>query len=84
MTRVYVPRDSAALALGADALAGAIADEAARRGIPIELVRNGSRGLLWLEPLIEVATPEGRIGYANVEETDVGSLFDAGFIEGGD
>ncbi|MGF6782493.1 hypothetical protein P3T21_007734 [Paraburkholderia sp. GAS334] len=79
MTRIYVPRDSAALAL-----AGAIADEAARRGIPIELVRNGSRGLLWLEPLIEVATPEGRIGYANVEETDVGSLFDAGFIEGGE
>ena len=48
MTRIFVPRDSAALALGADALAAAIADEAARRGVAIELVRNGSRGLLWL------------------------------------
>ncbi|MGF6723769.1 formate dehydrogenase iron-sulfur subunit [Paraburkholderia sp. GAS41] len=83
MTRIYVPRDSAALALGADALAEAIAHEAARRGIDIELVRNGSRGLLWLEPLVEVATPRGRIGYANVDAAEIGSLFDAGFIEGG-
>src|SRR5580692_3221282 len=83
MTRVYVPRDSAALALGADALADAIAHEAAQRGIAIELIRNGSRGLLWLEPLVEVVTPRGRIGYANVDAADVVSLFDAGFIEGG-
>ncbi|MGF6603905.1 hypothetical protein P3T23_008659, partial [Paraburkholderia sp. GAS448] len=84
MTRIYVPRDSSALALGADALADAIVNEAARRGLPIELVRNGSRGLLWLEPLVEVETPAGRIGYANVEDTDVAALFDAGFIEGKD
>ena len=83
MTRIYIPRDSAALALGADALADAIAHEAAQRGIAIELIRNGSRGLLWLEPLVEVVTPRGRIGYANVDAADVVSLFDAGFIEGG-
>ncbi|MGF6604776.1 hypothetical protein P3T23_009532, partial [Paraburkholderia sp. GAS448] len=82
MTRIFVPRDSAALALGADALAAAIADEAARRGVAIELVRNGSRGLLWLEPLVEVDTPAGRVGYANVDAAEVASLFDAGFIEG--
>ncbi len=82
MTRIYVPRDSSALALGANAVAQAIADEAKARGIDIELVRNGSRGLLYLEPLIEVQTPQGRIGYANVEAEDVASLFDAGFIEG--
>lgn len=58
MTRIYVPRDSSALALGADALAEAISSEAARRGMAIELIRNGSRGLLWLEPLVEVATPK--------------------------
>ena len=80
MTRIYVPRDSSALALGADALATAIVDEAKARGIEIELVRNGSRGLLYLEPLVEVQTSEGRIGYANVEADDVKSLFDAGFI----
>jgi formate dehydrogenase iron-sulfur subunit len=81
MTRIYVPRDSAALALGADALADAIAREAAQRGIAIELIRNGSRGLLWLEPLVEVATPRGRVGYANVDATEVASLFDAGFVD---
>ncbi|MGF6968523.1 formate dehydrogenase iron-sulfur subunit [Paraburkholderia sp. WC7.3g] len=84
MTRLYVPRDSSALALGADTLAEAISSEAASRGVEIELIRNGSRGLLWLEPLVEVATPEGRIGYANVDVEDVAALFDAGFIDGGE
>jgi formate dehydrogenase iron-sulfur subunit len=82
-TRVFVPRDSSALALGADAIADAIAQEAARRGVAVELVRNGSRGLLWLEPLVEVLTPQGRIGYGNVEPSDVASLFEAGFLTGG-
>src|SRR5258705_6438553 len=84
MPRIFVPRDSSAPALGADAVAEAIPAEAARRGIDIELVRNGSRGLLWLEPLVEVETLAGRIGYANVEDAGVASLFDAGFIEGGE
>ena len=51
--KVYVPLDSAAVALGADAVAAAIVDEAARRGVAVELVRNGSRGMVWLEPLVE-------------------------------
>ncbi|MFP6558386.1 formate dehydrogenase beta subunit [Paraburkholderia sp. B3] len=83
MIRVYVPRDSSALALGADAVAGAIEREAAARGDAIELVRNGSRGLLYLEPLVEVETPDGRVGYANVEAADIAALFDAGFLQGG-
>ncbi|WP_153099671.1 formate dehydrogenase beta subunit [Paraburkholderia hayleyella] len=83
MTRVYLPRDSSALALGADALAATLVREAARRGMPLDLVRNGSRGLLWLEPLLEVVTPGGRIGYANLEADDIGALFDAGFLTGG-
>ncbi|HEX7682055.1 MAG TPA: NADH-ubiquinone oxidoreductase-F iron-sulfur binding region domain-containing protein [Trinickia sp.] len=82
-TRVYVPRDSSALALGADAIADAIAQEAARRGLAVELVRNGSRGLLWLEPLVEVQTAQGRIGYGNVEPADVASLFESSFLTGG-
>jgi formate dehydrogenase iron-sulfur subunit len=84
MTRVYVPRDSSALALGADAIADAIVREAAKRGVALELVRNGTRGLLWLEPLVEVETPAGRIGYANVDETDIASLFDAEWLTGGE
>ena len=58
--KIFVPRDATALALGAEATARAIVDEAKRRGIEIELVRNGSRGMFWLEPLVEVATPAGR------------------------
>ncbi|MBK7765193.1 MAG: formate dehydrogenase [Sulfuritalea sp.] len=81
--RVYVPRDAAALALGADAVAVAIAAEAARRGIDIQVVRNGSRGMFWLEPLIEVATPRGRIAYGPVAASDVRSLFAAGCMSGG-
>jgi formate dehydrogenase iron-sulfur subunit len=81
--KVYVPRDASALSLGADAVARAIAAKAAARGLAIELVRNGSRGLSWLEPLVEVATPAGRIAYGPVTVADVHGLFDAGFLDGG-
>ncbi len=80
---VYVPRDSAALAVGADQVARRIADEAARRGLDVQLVRNGSRGLFWLEPLVEVRTEQGRIAYGPVTAGDVPALFDAGFLSGG-
>jgi len=80
---VYVPRDSAALAVGADAVADAILAQAARRGLEVRIVRNGSRGLFWLEPLVEVATPSGRIAYGPVEADDVPALFDAGLLAGG-
>ncbi len=81
--RVYVPRDSAALSVGAEDVARAIASEAARRGLTVELVRNGSRGLLWLETLVEVDTPQGRVAYGPVAAEDVTGLFDAGFLTGG-
>jgi formate dehydrogenase iron-sulfur subunit len=81
--RIFVPRDSTALALGADAVASAIAAEAFRRGLDVEIVRNGTRGLLWLEPLIEVETPAGRAGFGPVDSADVPALFEAGFHLGG-
>ena len=58
--RVFVPGDSSALSVGADAVAGAILDDARRRGLDAAVVRTGSRGLFWLEPLIEVETAAGR------------------------
>ena len=79
---VYVPRDSAALAAGAERVARRIAEEAAARGEDVHLVRNGSRGMFWLEPLVEVATPAGRIAYGPVAPEDVAGLFDAGFLQG--
>ena len=82
-TTVYVPRDSSALSVGADEVAQAIASTAATRGNDIRLVRNGSRGLFWLEPMVEVATPAGRIAYGPVSPANVPGLFDAGFLRGG-
>ena len=79
---LYVPRDAAALAAGADAVADAIAAEAQRCGQAVRIVRNGSRGLLWLEPLVEVATPAGRVAYGPVDAPDVPALFDAGWLSG--
>ncbi len=82
-TTIFVPGDAAALALGADAVAAAIAAEAARRGISVRIVRNGSRGMVWLEPLVEVATPQGRVAYGPVAAVDVPALFGAGLATGG-
>jgi formate dehydrogenase iron-sulfur subunit len=77
--RLYVPRDAAAKALGADAVADAVAAEARRRGMEVEVVRNGTRGMIWLEPLVEVETATGRTGFGPVAADDVPGLFDAGF-----
>ena len=81
--RIFVPIDAAALSVGAGAVAQAVAQEAARRGLSIEIVRNGSRGMLWLEPLVEVETLQGRIAYGPVATKDVGALFEADFLSGG-
>jgi formate dehydrogenase iron-sulfur subunit len=82
MTRVFVPQDSAALAVGAEGVARALQSEAAKRGAAIEIVRTGSRGLHWLEPLIEVETAQGRLGYGPLMAGDVGALLDAGLLQG--
>ena len=79
---VYVPADSAAKSVGAGEVAAAIAAEATKRHLDIRLVRNGSRGLLWLEPLVEVETVEGRVGYGPVTAVDVAALFDSDFLTG--
>ena len=82
--RIFVSRDATALALGTDKVARAIADEAAQRGAAVTIVRNGSRGMFWLEPLVEVETPAGRIAYGPVKPADVADLFAAGFEHGGE
>ncbi|MCF6368823.1 formate dehydrogenase beta subunit [Rhizobium halophilum] len=81
---IFVPRDAAALALGADKVATAIAQEIELRGLDARIVRNGSRGMAWLEPLVEVRTSAGRMAYGPVRASDVASLFAAGFVNGGD
>lgn len=69
--KVYVPGDAAAVAVGADGIVAALAQHAG-----IEIVRTGSRGMLELEPLVEVDTPAGRVGYARIEPDDLAALLD--------
>ena len=82
MIKIYVPRDSSAKAVGADEVAMAIAAEAAAQNISIQIIRNSTRGMAWLETFLEVETPNGRVGYGPVEAGDVRSLFAAKFYEG--
>ena len=80
---VYVPGDAGAVSLGADAVAAELARECRQRELPIRVVRNGSRGLYWLEPLVEVSTAAGRIAYGPVRAKDVSALLTAGMLDGG-
>ena len=83
MTIVYVPGDSAARSIGSDEVAALIAAHAAKAGIDIELRRNGSRGALWLETLVEVDNGDGRFAYGPVTPADVDSLFANNFLNAG-
>ena len=83
MITVFVPCDSAALAAGANEVADALLKEATARGLSINVQRNSSRGMFWLEPLVEVVTAKGRMAYGPVTFEDVPSLFEAGFLNGG-
>ncbi len=80
--KIYIPRDSAAKAVGAEGVASSVRAEAARLNISVQIIRNSSRGMLWLETFVEVETAQGRMGYGPVEVSDVAGLFDAGFHEG--
>ncbi len=82
MTRVFIANDSAALAVGAEPVARKLRDEAAKRSIVVEIVRTGSRGLYWLEPLIEVETSQGRVGYGPLEPAEISTLLDVGMLQG--
>ena len=84
MTTVYVPGDSAARAVGADEVALALESEAALRGLPVTVVRNGSRGMHCLEPFVEVVPGDGRVGYGPVRPDDVAGLLEAGLLDGGE
>jgi formate dehydrogenase iron-sulfur subunit len=80
--RIYVPIDAAAVALGADEIAAAMAQAAERSNTAIEIVRNGSRGMHWLEPMVEVATAKGRIAYGPVTAADAEAILKAAIAGG--
>lgn len=74
--KIYIPGDAAAQSVGSDLVAVAIAAEAAKRNLDITIVRNGTRGALWLEPLVEVEISGQRIGYTNVTSDDAAAVLD--------
>ena len=80
MIKVFVPIDDAACSVGANEVAQEIQNQAKSKNIDIEIIRNGSRGMLWLEPLVEVEIENVRYGYANVEESKVKELFETNFL----
>ena len=82
--KIFVPRETSAVSVGADEVALAIARHAKQSGARVQLVRNGSWGASWLEPLVEVEKDGTRIAYGNVTANDVPGLFDAGLLEGGE
>ena len=82
LTRVFVPSDTTARSVGADAVAEAIRATAAERGIDIQVIRNGSRGLYWLEPMVEVEVTGERRAYGPIQVEDVAGLFDIDFLAG--
>ncbi len=79
---VFVPRDSASRSVGSDEVAEAILRESGALGREVHLVRNGSRGMFWLEPLVEVSTPEGRVAYGPVDVGSVAELLNGGMLDG--
>jgi formate dehydrogenase iron-sulfur subunit len=80
--RIYVPGDAAAVACGAEEIAAAIYSSAMMRKVEVEIIRNGSHGMHWLEPMLEVATDKGRIAYGPVEHGDVETVLDAMLAKG--
>ena len=75
--RIFVPRDAGTVAVGADELALALAQAASTRGVSVDIVRTGSRGLYWLEPMVEVATPQGRVAFGPLTPADAASVLEA-------
>ncbi|WP_238121803.1 MULTISPECIES: formate dehydrogenase beta subunit [unclassified Xanthobacter] len=82
--RIFVPNDATAIACGADRVAHKLEKGLSARGVTADITRNGSRGLFWLEPLIEVETEKGRVGYGPVTPGDVEELLHAGLLHGGE
>jgi formate dehydrogenase iron-sulfur subunit len=80
--RLFIARDAGALAVGADVVVAALGAAAKRRGVDVEIVRTGSYGLYWAEPMVEVATPAGRVAYGPVSAGDVEPLLNAGLLDG--
>jgi len=75
LMRIYVPLETTALSMGADEVVLALQAEAEKTGQDIEIIRNGSWGMSYLEPLVEVESEQGRVAYGPVMPEDVSDIF---------
>ncbi len=82
MLRLYLPADAAAIAVGAERVAAALRAAAAARGVTLDLVRTGTRGMVWLEPLLEAPSAAGRIGFGPISPEDAEGVL-AAILDGG-
>src|SRR5262249_7955326 len=80
--RVFVPCDAGAVAVGADLVARALAEAARSRKVALDIIRTGSRGLYWFEPMVEVETTVGRVAYGPVRQSDAASGLDTALGDG--
>ena len=80
--RIFISRDSGALCVGAEEVVHGFRKAFEKRGLNIEIVRTGSRGIYWLEPLVEVSIDKGRVGYGPIKVSDIDELLDAGMLDG--
>ncbi|MFO1173182.1 MAG: NADH-ubiquinone oxidoreductase-F iron-sulfur binding region domain-containing protein [Hyphomicrobiaceae bacterium] len=78
---VYVPKDAAAIACGAEEVVAAIATAAKQTGASVAIKRNSSRGMLWLEPLVEVEVSGTRYGFGPMTPADVATLGAQGLLD---
>ncbi len=74
--KMFIPRESTALSLGDHDVAHAVSDYSTQHKVELNLIRNGSRGMFWLEPMVEVETPKGRFAYGPVDVSDVPSIME--------
>jgi formate dehydrogenase iron-sulfur subunit len=81
--RLFIAKDAAAVSVGADEVAEAFQLALQKAGRPVEIVRTGSRGLFYLEPMVEVSTAAGRVAYGRVMPSDVDGLMASGLLDGG-
>ncbi len=72
--RIFIPRDAAAVACGADEVARAVVAAAQRAKLAVTVVRNGSRGMLWLEPLMEIEDNGVRYAFGPMTEADAAAI----------
>ena len=74
---LYVPRDTATIALGADEVAAGLQSGIVAQGLPLTIVRNGSRGLYWLEPMLELETAAGRVAFGPIQVSGVEAFLES-------